>query len=71
MKKGKLLRNITPEDEISKRNPKYYRAGSEIEITPLGFYIPFSTTLAGWIYKNIKTKEINNELKESIDYILI
>jgi hypothetical protein len=71
MKRGKILRNIIPDDEISKRNPKYYREGSEIEITPLGFYVPFSTPLAGWIYRNLKRKEINNELEEGLDYILI
>jgi hypothetical protein len=71
IKRGKLLRNITPDDEILKRSPKYYKSGSEIEITPLGFYVPFSTPLAGWVYKNLKTKEINKNLEEGIDYILI
>jgi hypothetical protein len=71
IKRGKLLRNIIPDDEISKRSPKYYRAGSEIEITPLGFYVPFSNSLAGWVYKNLKTREINKDLEEGIDYILI
>ena len=67
IKRGKLLRNITPDDEITKRSPKYYR----IEITPLGFYVPFSNSLAGWVYKNLKTREINKDLEEGIDYILI
>jgi hypothetical protein len=46
------------------------RIDSEIEITPLGVYVPFSTPLAGWIYKNIKIKELNKDLEEGIDYIL-
>jgi hypothetical protein len=71
IKRGKLLRNIIPDDEMLKRSPKYYGAGSEIEITPLGFYAPFSTPLAGWIYKNIKSKEVNKDLEIGIDYILI
>ena len=71
MKKGKLLRNIIPDDEIGKRNPRFYPQNAEIEITPLGYYVPFAVPLAGWIYKNLKTKDINKDLEQGIDFNLI
>ncbi len=69
-KNGKLLRNITPEDESSKKNPKFYSKGSKIEITPLGYYLPIGSPLAGWIYKNLKTKSMDT-LKQGIDFEFI
>lgn len=71
MKKGKLLRNIIPNDEVGKINPKFYPQNAEIEITTLGYYVPFAHPLAGWIYKNLKTKDINKDLERGIDFVLI
>ena len=71
MRKGKLLRNIIPDDEIGKKNPRFYPEGSAIEITSLGYYVPFATPLAGWVYKNLKTKEINKDLEQGVDWDLI
>lgn len=69
--KGRLINDIVPDDELTKRHPKFYSSGSEFEITPLGYYIPHGNPLAGWIYKNIKTRQINTELKVGIDFQLI
>ena len=71
MRKGKLLINIIPDDEIGRKNPKFYAKNTEIEITPIGYYVPFGNPLAGWIYKNLKTRNINKELKQGIDFDLI
>lgn len=79
-RKGKLLKDIIPEDEKNKKNPRFYPCDSIIKTTPLGIYVEDmfsnygnrnfkSVPLAGWIYKNVKNQEANVELVENIDFV--
>lgn len=65
---SKLIKDIVPEDELKKKAPLYYPKGAKVEITPHGYYVPVGTPLAGWIYKNLKTKQLNTSLVKGIDY---
>lgn len=70
MKKGRLIRNIIPDDEAKFKNPRYYPAGAIVDITESGFYVFNGGPLAGWIFKNIKTRELK-VLQEGVDYEMI
>ncbi len=65
---GKLLRDFIPEDQVGKRKPWIYRAGSIIEITFLGVYVRKGNPNAGWLYKNMKTREVYKSLQLGVDF---
>ena len=71
-KQGRLLRDIVPDDQVTKEFPRKYSRGSMVDINPLGFYVTtLNLTLNGWLYKNLTTKEMNKDLEEGIDYELL
>lgn len=71
--KGRLLRDITPEDVQQKKAtyPRYSK-GSDIEIMPCNeLYVYFGEGSCGWIYKNYKAQITNTSLVEGTDYEII